>query len=111
MSLAVFSDTFQAEVLQATEPVVVDFWATWCAPCRALAPTIDKLATHYEGRAKVVKVDVDRVPDVAAQYGIQSIPTVVLFKGGQEATRLVGAQPLAAYTRELDRLVEGGAGA
>ena len=105
MSLAVFSDTFETEVLQAKEPVVVDFWATWCAPCRALAPTIDKLATQYEGRAKVVKVDVDQAPDIAGQFGIQSIPTVMVFRSGKEAARWVGAHPLPTYTKELDRLV------
>lgn len=110
MSLAVFSDTFEAEVLTAKEPVVVDFWATWCAPCRALAPTIDKIALQYEGRAKVVKVDVDQAPDIAAQYGIQSIPTVMVFQDGKEATRWVGAHPALVYTKELDRLVRGSGG-
>lgn len=107
MSQAVFSDTFEAEVLTAKEPVVVDFWATWCAPCRALAPTIDKIAQQYEGRAKVVKVDVDQAPDIASQFGIQSIPTVMVFQGGKEAKRWVGAQPLPAYTKELDALLTG----
>lgn len=109
MSVAVFSDTFETEVLGADQPVVVDFWATWCGPCRALAPTIDKLSQQYEGRAKVVKLDVDRAPDIAAQYGIQAIPTVMVFQGGKEAARWVGVQPLPAYARELDRLLGAGA--
>ncbi len=108
MSVAVSSDTFATEVLNADQPVLVDFWAAWCGPCRALAPTIDKLAQQYEGRAKVVKLDVDNAPDIAAQFGIQAIPTVMVFKGGKEAARWVGVQSLPAYARELDRLVAAG---
>lgn len=102
MSQAVLSDAFKTEVLQATEPVLVDFWATWCAPCRALAPLIERLSEQYEGRAKVVKLDVDKAPDVATEYGVQSIPTVILFQGGKERARWVGGQPLTTYTRALD---------
>lgn len=106
MSLAVVSDTFATEVLEAQEPVLVDFWATWCAPCRALAPTVEELGRRFEGRLKVVKVDVDGAPDLAARYGVQSIPTVVLFQAGSEAVRLVGARPLAAYEAEVRRLLD-----
>lgn len=109
MSIAVFSDTFEGEVLNADTPVLVDFWATWCPPCRALAPTIEKIAEQYAGRVKVVKVDTDRAPDISAQYGIQSIPTVMVFRGGKEAARWVGMRPLPAYTRELDGLLSPGA--
>ena len=109
MSLAVFSDTFEHEVLQADTPVLVDFWATWCPPCRALAPTIEKIAQQYAGRVKVVKVDTDRAPDISAQYGVRSIPTVIAFRGGQEAARWVGLRPLPAYAQELDKLVGPGA--
>ena len=105
MSQAVFSDTFQAEVLGAEEPVLVDFWATWCAPCRALAPLIDRIAQQYEGRAKVVKLDVDKAPDVATEYSVQSIPTVVLFQGGKEKQRWIGGQPLPTYAKALDGLL------
>ncbi len=102
MSQAVLSDAFKTEVLQASEPVLVDFWATWCAPCRALAPLIERLSAQYEGRAKVLKLDVDKAPDVAMEYGVQSIPTVILFRGGKEQARWVGGQPLTTYTRALD---------
>jgi len=105
MSLAVGGDTFEAEVLAADQPVLVDFWATWCPPCRALAPTIEALGRQYQGRLKVVKVDTDRAPDLSARYGVQSIPTVILFHGGREVTRLVGLRPLQAYAAEIDRLV------
>ncbi len=107
MPAAVSSDTFDAEVLQSQTPVLVDFWATWCPPCRALAPTIDRLAERYEGRVKVVKLDTDRSPDVSGQYGIQAIPTVMLFRGGVEAARWVGLQPITAYEREIERLLKG----
>lgn len=103
MSQAVFSDTFQTEVLESEAPVLVDFWATWCAPCRALAPTIDKLADHYDGRAKVVKLDVDKAPDIASEYGVRSIPTVIVFHKGKEAARWVGAQSLPTYSAALDK--------
>lgn len=103
MSQAVFSDTFQTEVLESETPVLVDFWATWCAPCRALAPTIDKLAQQYDGRAKVVKLDVDKAPDIASEYSVRSIPTVIVFHQGKEAGRWVGAQPLPTYTAALDK--------
>ncbi len=105
MSQAVFSDTFQAEVLESGTPVVVDFWATWCAPCRALAPTIDKLAEQYEGRAKVVKLDVDKAPDIASEYGVRSIPTVIVFDKGKEAARWVGVQPLPTFSAALDKVL------
>lgn len=105
MSQAVFSDTFESEVLKADQPVLVDFWAVWCGPCRMLAPTVDKLAEQYSGKVKVVKLDVDQAPDIAQQYGVQAIPTVMVFQGGREAARWVGVQSLPAYARELDRLV------
>ncbi len=86
-----FTDSnFDAEVLQSSEPVLVDFWAEWCMPCRALAPTIDKIATQFAGRAKVGKVDTDSNRDISMKYQINAIPTVILFKDGQVAAKFVG---------------------
>ncbi|MCA9707749.1 MAG: thioredoxin [Myxococcales bacterium] len=81
---------FDAHVLASEVPVLVDFWAAWCGPCRAIAPHLEVLAGHFAGRAKVVKVDVDASPELAAQYGIRGIPTLLVFKGGQVVDRLVG---------------------
>jgi len=81
---------FQSEVLDSTVPVLVDFWAEWCGPCRMLAPTIDKLAAEFAGRAKVGKLDTDAGREVALKYGISAIPTVIIFKGGQPVQKFVG---------------------
>ena len=105
MSQAVLSDTFQAEVLQASEPVLVDFWATWCAPCRALAPVVEELSNSYSGRVKVVKLDTDQAPDVAMQFEVRSIPTLILFKDGKPVGRWVGVQPRSVYTQALDAIL------
>jgi thioredoxin 1 len=93
---------FEAEVLNATQPVLVDFWAEWCGPCLMLAPTIDELATEYAGKVKVGKCDVDKAPKLAAQYGVQNIPTVLLFVSGKAAQRVVGAKNKREYKTILD---------
>ena len=90
--IAVSDDTFEAEVLNASEPVVVDFWAEWCGPCRMIAPALEEISTELAGKVKIVKVNVDENPRTAAQYGIRGIPTLLLFKGGQVAAQQVGAQ-------------------
>ena len=81
---------FKTKVLESTEPVLVDFWATWCGPCKAIAPTLEELATTYKGKVTVVKVDVDENQATAMQYGIRSIPTLLMFKGGKVVDQLVG---------------------
>ena len=100
-ALAVTSENFVSEVLQSPLPVLVDFWAAWCGPCRAVAPTLDALASEYAGKLKVVKLDVDESGDVAGQFGVQSIPTLMLFKGGQPVERLVGAYPKSAIASKI----------
>ncbi|MBU8898250.1 thioredoxin [Corallococcus sp. H22C18031201] len=84
---------FKQQVLDSQEPVLVDFWATWCAPCRAIAPSVDALATQYKGKVKFAKVNIDENQDTPQQYGIRSIPTLLVFKGGQVVEQIVGAVP------------------
>jgi len=85
--------TFDSEVLKAQEPVVVDFWAEWCGPCRMIAPALEEIAGTMAGKVKVVKLNVDENPATATKYGIMSIPTLMIFKNGQLASRQIGAQP------------------
>ena len=84
---------FKTVVLDSLEPVLVDFWATWCAPCRAIAPAVEELATQYKGKLKVAKVNIDANQDVPQQYGVRSIPTLLVFKGGKVVDQIVGAVP------------------
>jgi thioredoxin 1 len=92
-AVAVTSENFDVEVLQSEEPVLVDFWAAWCGPCRVIASSVEEIATEYRGKLKVVKLDVDENMEISARYGVQSIPTLLLFKGGQPVERLIGAYP------------------
>lgn len=96
---------FESEVLGASRPVILDFWAQWCAPCRALAPTLDDLAQSYAGRVTVGKVNVDEVPDLAAKFGVMNIPTLVFFKGGREVDRVVGVQPKNKLEEKIEKLI------
>lgn len=98
-----FTDAnFEAEAMQAGQPVLVDFWAEWCGPCRAIAPMIDELATNYAGKAKVGKVDIDSNRDLALRFGIQSIPTILLLKDGEVVNKWVGMQPKPVIQKALD---------
>ena len=90
-TVTVMDSSFKSEVIESQVPVLVDFWATWCGPCRAIAPALEALATQYKGQVKVAKVDVDENNALAEQYGIQSIPTLLMFKGGKVVEQLVGA--------------------
>ena len=102
-----FSDqNFEEDVLKSSQPVLVDFWATWCGPCRMMAPTVDAIAAEYAGRAKVGKLNVDENLTVASRYGIRSIPTLLLFKAGQIQEQVVGTAPKDAINRLLDKYIK-----
>ncbi|MDD2320769.1 MAG: thioredoxin [Geobacteraceae bacterium] len=100
--LVLGDSNFETEVLQSPIPVLVDFWASWCAPCKAIAPLVDSLAGDYEGKIKVGKVNVDESPATPAKYGIRGIPTLILFKGGKVVDQVVGAVPKA----QLEALIK-----
>jgi thioredoxin len=102
---AITADRFEEEVLKSETPVMVDFWAEWCGPCKALGPTIDIIAGEYAGKMKVYKLDVQTEPAVASKYGVSSIPTLLIFKGGEVAERLVGMKPKQDITARIDALL------
>jgi len=102
---AVTDETFDAEVLEAGSPVVVDFWAPWCGPCKAIAPVVEELAGTYDGRLKVVKMNVDDNPRTPAQFGVRGIPNLILFKNGEVKEQIVGAVPKSHLTKAIDRVV------
>ncbi len=95
---------FQAQILQSTTPAIVDFWATWCAPCRAVAPVLDELAAKYKGSLTVGKVNVDDNQELAIQFGVLNIPTLIFLRGGQEVDRVVGVQSKSALEAKIQKL-------
>lgn len=101
-ALHVTDATFDTEVLQSTIPVLVDFWAEWCGPCRMIGPIVEEMAGEYEGKAKITKVDVDSNPQISTKFGIRSIPTLLIFKNGQIVDQIVGAVPKNVLKKQLD---------
>ena len=97
-TVKVDTSNFKSEVLDASEPVVVDFWAEWCGPCKMIAPSLEEISSEMAGKVKVAKVNIDENPDIAAQYGVRSIPTLAMFKGGEVADIKVGASPKSALS-------------
>jgi thioredoxin 1 len=100
---AVTDETFEQEVIESQVPVLVDFWAPWCGPCRMVAPVVDEISEQYTGQVKVVKVNTDENPSVASKYGIRSIPTLMIFKGGQRVDMVVGAVPKTTLASTLEK--------
>ncbi len=96
---------FEAEVLKADKPIIIDFWAEWCGPCRQIAPIISELAAQYGDRVKIVKMDIDNNPNTPGQYGIRAIPTILAFKNGQVVQQIQGARPKADFQKMVDGLL------
>ncbi len=105
MALEITDATFESVVLNSDKPVVVDFWAAWCGPCRMVGPVIEELSNDFEGRAVVGKVDVDTNQEFAAKYGVRNIPTVLVFKNGEVVTRQVGVAPKTVYAEAVEALL------
>jgi len=100
---AVTDASFEQDVLKSSEPVLVDFWAPWCGPCRMVAPIVDEIAKDYEGLIKVYKLNTDENPNIASQYGIRSIPTLMIFKGGEKVDTVVGAVPKTTLSATISK--------
>jgi len=103
----VTTQSFETDVAGSSLPVLVDFWAAWCGPCRMIAPTLEELANDYEGRVVIAKIDVDENPELAKKYGVMSIPTLLLFKGGEVKAKTMGAQPKEKLEEFLDEALQG----
>ncbi len=105
--IVVTDDNFEQDVLKSSVPVLVDFWAPWCGPCKMIAPVLEEIAAEYDGRLKVGKLNTDENQKVASQYGIMSIPTLLIFKNGSLAGRMVGAHPKQAIIGKIDTALQG----
>jgi thioredoxin 1 len=105
MALEITDANFEELVMNSDKPVMLDFWAVWCGPCRMIGPIVEEMATEYEGKAVIGKVDVDNNQEVAMKYGIRNIPTVLFIKGGEVVDKQVGAAPKPAFTAKLDALL------
>ncbi len=105
--LELSTQSFQSEVLQSSEPVLVDFWATWCGPCLRLGPIVEELAKDNAGKLKIAKLDIDQAADLAAEWGVSSIPTLILFKNGQEQDRILGAVPKSQLQAMVNKHLNG----
>ena len=103
--LQVTDATFDGEVLKADLPVLIDFWAPWCGPCKAIAPVVDQLSEEYAGRLKVVKMNVDDNPETPSRYGVRGIPNLIVFKGGQVRDQIIGAVPKAQLVKAITAVV------
>jgi thioredoxin 1 len=103
MSKAVTDETFEVDVLKSATPVLVDFWAEWCGPCRAIAPALEELSKEYAGKIEVVKVNIDENPMTPTQFGVRGIPTLLIFKNGQQAASQVGAAPKSVLKAFIDK--------
>jgi len=103
-----FTDAnFESEVIQSDTPVLVDFWAPWCGPCKMIAPIVEEISGEYEGRLKVGKVNTDDNQKIATDFGVMSIPTLMIFKGGEVVERIIGAQPKTSLTTKIDQVLGG----
>ncbi len=103
--LQISDDSFDEDVLKAEVPVLIDFWAPWCGPCKAIAPIVEELAAEYNGKLKIVKMNVDDNPRTPSQYGVRGIPNLILFKGGEVKEQIVGAVPKAQLVKAIDNVV------